>query len=935
MRSADCWPRHELIIERPMQMPNRAAISRHAGPMLALIALPFAAHALMLFGITHGNPAIFAMFLTRGLEGGWLPGSPGWRDPTIGLITQPLGMLSAHDWLHGIVPWWNPYSGVGMPLAAEMQTMSFFLPFVLLLHVWGGWLELLILLQILCGLFTYALLTELRLTRLAALLGAIFYALSATFFLVPHVMGPLPFAPLLLLGIERARRAAIMSQHLGWGLIPLALAYSIYGGYPEVAYTDGVLAAVWTVWRFAGLGPARWRFAGKITLGGAIGLTLTLPLTVPFFQYVRLSYLGQHADVYSWLWLLPPIAPLQVFPFIYGPIGAITPAGVSSALSNLVTSGWNQLGGWFGPLATLLALAAILRPGRHRGLARMLGLYILIWQLRIFGFPPAVWVIDRIPLMGQTNAVRFCGPSMELACFILLAITVDGWQTDGARDRRAMLRLIAAGCAIVLIAVVPAARSLHAWFAPGTAMPGFAIGATSIELLLAVAAAAMLVRRPTRRAALVLAIIIGTDGFATAALSQFAAPVHATIDLRGVAYLQRHLGLARFYSLQPFGPNYPAAFGLAAIDENELPVPAVWNDYIHHHLDRYADVVMFTGSQSRSIGCVLLPRAAAALRSGVFIRPQRSVIPPDQSVELRRNLAAYQAIGVKYILTPPDQDPFVIQSSLPVTTEGQVPFQLAAGGVLDGIIPAGTIAQRQIDQVDVLIGTYQGHAGGTLRLKLCAGSTCAYGQASLSTARDNEFLPLSLDPPLSIPFGQPLHYQFTHDNGAAVALWLSSFRIDAPPALGVAGIVPPHAPILRLVTDPHVPPPLVFQNSVMRIYQLAHTRPLFTADPACHLTPQGLNTVNANCAAPSHLLRLEANYPGWHAIIDGRPIPISTSHSMFQSIPLPAGPSTIRFFYRPSFIPMSCAAALAALALWIGLLAGIPLRERSNRRFGR
>ncbi|MGC9268875.1 hypothetical protein [Acidiphilium sp.] len=915
-----------------MTLPPRAVTNRHLIPILALIVLPIAANGLMLAGITHGNPAIFVMFLTRGLVGGWLPGAPGWRDPTIGLITQPLGMLSARDWLHGIVPWWNPYSGVGMPLAAEMQTMSFFLPFVLLLKFWGGWLALKLIIQILCGLFTYALLIELRLTRLAAGLGALFFALSPTIYLVPHVMGPLPFAPLLLLGIERADRAARDSRGLGFGLIPVALAYSIYGGYPEVAYADATLAAVWTIWRFAGAGAARWRFARKIVLGCGIGLVMSLPLVVPFFQYVRLSYLGQHADLYSWIWLLPPGAPLQLFPFIYGPIGALTPPGVSPVLSNLITASWNQLGGWFGPLAALLGLAAIIRPGRLRGLGFVLTGFILVWQLRIWGFPPAVWLIDRIPLMARTNAIRFSGPAMELACFILLAITVDRWQTGGAFDRRAVWCLSTLGAAIGLFAVLPALRSLIDWFAPGTAMLGFALGATGIELALAVAAVTLLTRPPGRATTLALTLVVGTECFATAALSQFAAPRHGTIDLSGVAYLQRHLRLARLYSLQPFGPNYPAAFGLAAIDENELPVPAAWNDYIHRHLDPYADVVMFTGSQARSIGCTLLPRAAAALRDGVFIRPQRSVTPPDQSAELRRHLAAYGAIGVKYVLTPPDQNPFVTHADLPVTSAGQVPFALPAGGVLSGDIPAGTISLRHVDRVDVLIGTYDGAARGALSVQLCTRKICATGHAELATAQDDHFLAIKLDHRLDVPVDAGLRYRFTHRHGAAVAIWLGSFRIDAPPALAVGGIAPPHAPLLRLIDTPRDAPPLVFANQVMRIYRLDRPREFFTTVPACHLTRLAIDAVDADCPAPARLLRLEAYYPGWHARIAGRAVPIERTESIFQSVALPAGRSKVRFFYRPPFIRISCAMALAGLAMWLGLMLASVLRARRARR---
>jgi hypothetical protein len=47
----------------------------------------------------------------RGVTGG-IP----WNDPNTSYATQALAGLSADEWLRGIVPW-NPYTGVGMPLA--------------------------------------------------------------------------------------------------------------------------------------------------------------------------------------------------------------------------------------------------------------------------------------------------------------------------------------------------------------------------------------------------------------------------------------------------------------------------------------------------------------------------------------------------------------------------------------------------------------------------------------------------------------------------------------------------------------------------------------------------------------------------------------------------------------------------------------------------
>ena len=244
-------------------MPESLDGIRPAASGSAYGAYPAAdfANAIALSGFFNTDPTLALSGLGVSLRGGWTSGPMGWLDPSVGYITQPEGYLAASDWLHGIIPWWNPYSGVGMPLAAEMEASAFFMPFVLLLHFNCGWLILRVLLQMLCGLFGYLLLVELALTRGAAFLGAGLYALSPEFFLSPHAaIGPLPFLPLLLLGIERSA-AASNGRPMGWSLVALSVAYSVYAGFPEVAYIDGLLAGVWSLWRLATLpAGARWRY---------------------------------------------------------------------------------------------------------------------------------------------------------------------------------------------------------------------------------------------------------------------------------------------------------------------------------------------------------------------------------------------------------------------------------------------------------------------------------------------------------------------------------------------------------------------------------------------------------------------------------------------------------------------------------------------------
>ena len=157
---------------------------------------------------------------------GFTLGSPV-IDPNDGVTTEGLGALSADLWLQGEVPWWNPYNGVGLPLAAEMQSSSLFLPFVLLLHLPGGVVLLRLCLQLLGGALTLLLLEHLQVGRPAAFIGALAYAWNGTFAWFQHAaIFPLPFLPMLLLGIEwtASAQAGGGKGKSRWGPVGIAVA---------------------------------------------------------------------------------------------------------------------------------------------------------------------------------------------------------------------------------------------------------------------------------------------------------------------------------------------------------------------------------------------------------------------------------------------------------------------------------------------------------------------------------------------------------------------------------------------------------------------------------------------------------------------------------------------------------------------------------------
>ena len=198
--------------------PRRPAW-RYGWSVGVLLLLPFLSHVVELTGLANTDPLLFISSIARHSGSGLVPGKP-FLDGNAAQTTEALGHLAAEDWLHGSLPWWNPYTGVGLPLASEMQPAAFFLPFTLLMHFQGGITYLKIAMQVLAGLFTLAFLRRLGLRPWAACLGAIMFECNGTFaWFSDAPILPVAFLPLLLLGEEVARDHAAIGRSAAATLI--------------------------------------------------------------------------------------------------------------------------------------------------------------------------------------------------------------------------------------------------------------------------------------------------------------------------------------------------------------------------------------------------------------------------------------------------------------------------------------------------------------------------------------------------------------------------------------------------------------------------------------------------------------------------------------------------------------------------------------------
>ncbi|MDE8343642.1 MAG: hypothetical protein POG24_07475 [Acidocella sp.] len=609
---------------------------RHVWPITALIGAILLANVIALTGFYHDDPALFVSNLATSVKPGPIPGFPNWLDPNIGYTTQALGYRAAQDWLRGVVPWWDPYQGVGAPLAAELQNGGFFLPFSLLLHFSTGWLLLRLLMQCLAGCFTYALLIQLRLSRQAALLGGAMFGCSSSFIILADAPSyTFPFLPLLLFGIERGL-ASDRRFDPGWSSVIIAVAYSFYAGFPETGFLADMLGGLWFTVRISEQKPEnRLRGARNFTIAVSVGLVLALPGLIPFVQYMLAGDIGIHAAS-SAVDSLPILGlTLQVVPYSFGPMGAywasakLDPGEVQNLVGN-----WLNTGGWIGFTPITLSFFGLFVPNNVIGRARWLLIFwILVVESGIFGLPFVVNLIDLVAPLRLIELRRYAEPSVNFAVILFAAFGLDNWLRRGFsitlwRFVFSMIFVFFAA-SLAVGALIDREIFVHS-------MPLFTLELLYImcEIIAATGLIILFSQTAVRLRRLIASLIIMVDCLLGFSVSQTAGVTSGQLDLSGVAYLRQHQGLQRSFSLGPLAPNYGSRYRVAQLNMTMLPMPRNWADYIRQSLDPFGDPITFMGYNNTAI-----PGVASMARL------------------LRDNLPAYRSLGVRYILANPETNP--------------------------------------------------------------------------------------------------------------------------------------------------------------------------------------------------------------------------------------------------------------------------------------
>jgi hypothetical protein len=589
---------------------------RHGAPVLVIAALVAVGNLPSLTHLFDPNPLNLFTGLSAITHPGILAGSTA-ADPNSGLTAQALGHLAALDWLHGHVPWWNPFEGFGAPLAGEMQSAALF-PLTLFLVFPNGQIYFHLALELIAGWSTYALLVELRLRRVVATGGAVAFALCGTFSWFSHApANPIAFLPLMVFGVEYIAHRPRSANHWGWLAVALAVALSLYAGFPETAYVDGVVAAVWVAARLVETpGADRVRFVLTVSAGVAIGLLLSAPILVAFVDYLPAGNLGGNGGLFGRVTLRPPAFSQIVLPYVYGPINAFSSADKTGVLNAI----WGNVGGYVG--APLLLLGAVGTYGRrHRALRFALVLWLLVSVGRTFGLSVFPSLINALPGMRDVAFYRYSAATWVLAAVVLACLGFNE-----VLSRQIPRWWIAASAAVTVLVVALCALGARGLLgqlagAPDYRLWEFASVGWAVAAIVVISLAALFLRGRVR--SLLIAGVIVADAIGMIVVPQLSAPRGTAYDAAPVDFLAEHLGTGRFFTIGPIQANYGSYFGLPQLNSNDVPEPKLYDDDVRQRLG---------------------------------LAPGTSPYPPPATLAavFLRHLAAYERSGVTYLVVPPN-----------------------------------------------------------------------------------------------------------------------------------------------------------------------------------------------------------------------------------------------------------------------------------------
>lgn len=597
---------------------------------VALICLTvIAVNFLPLTGFLDSNPLLHRSGLAVQKQDGPLPGTHT-IDPNDGFTSHALGSLAAKKVWSGDVPLWNKYEGIGAPLAAEMQSAALFPPVWFFLRFDQGLLYMHVFLEMIAGIGTFLFFRKIGISRTGSAVFAIVFAINGTFSWITNAaFNPIAFLPWILLGVELLYAPGTRKQKkIGMIMLAVSGALSMYAGFPETVFVYGLLVLLWAILRFFSLVPSqRKAFLLQVLTGGVAALCLAAPILVLFLTYLPEAYTGSHGAGLESGYISVYGVPALLLPYIYGPIFAYNSASLGGALIGF----WSNVGGFVTFSAALLPIIGLWTRKIQKRYVIALAIFSTVVILRIYGMPLLVAIINLIPGMDLIAFYRYAWPALIFAVLILAGFGFDVLQEKRLpKTRRHQLVMVgAAGVAFLIVATLITYRLNMGMKEFGSLRIASAVSLVAGASILVAVLLAVANWLPKRTVVIFLSLLVVGESALMYIVPQFSTDTTKGMQQGSVEYLKQNLGENRFYTLGPIEPNYGSFYGIKSLNQNDLPVPKIWAEYITKNLNTNTDPILFTGA---------------------FQLDLKGVSPKEAFFA---NIKNYEYVGVKYLVAPP------------------------------------------------------------------------------------------------------------------------------------------------------------------------------------------------------------------------------------------------------------------------------------------
>ncbi len=364
------------------------------------------------------------------------------------LITDPVRQqipwrkLAVESWKHGEIPWWNPYTFSGSPLAGNIQAGVFyplnvlfiFFPFSV------AWTILIVLQPLLGGILLYIFLTRMAIHPWAAFLGAVswsFSGFSVSWLTWGTIVQTAIWLPLILMGIDDL----VAGKKLWFISIFVGITMTFLAGHIQVALYVYLLSLAYFLARgteaIRRLKAMPWKF---VMLMGIL-LTVTAAQWVPFIESVTRSARTQGTGWHEAGFFLP----WKHLSGFFAPDFFGNPA----TLNYWGTWNWAEFAGYIGTIPLLFALIASI-PFWKEG-------KFWVWTALIsllFSLPT---IVAKLPYQTNIPVISSLQPTrlmilIDFALAVLSSIGFSGFLKKSLRVKFPLLAM--AGVYVILWIVV-------------------------------------------------------------------------------------------------------------------------------------------------------------------------------------------------------------------------------------------------------------------------------------------------------------------------------------------------------------------------------------------------------------------------------------------------------------------------------------------------